>query len=137
MYSPMNIMLVSLRYALHTLSVSRTSKSGNKITGMNDVTARGTASVIQYTDINRTTNPHFDSQKEIMLCNGTIISDMIRPEMKPRNGSSQLSNKYQNFTAYYTHSQIYKYHSLFSLTYICVLCFVKHSKKLINSTCAL
>jgi hypothetical protein len=28
---------------------------------MNDVTARGTASVIQYTDINRTTNPHFDS----------------------------------------------------------------------------
>lgn len=134
MYSPMNIMLVSLRYALHTFSVSRTSKSGNKITGMNDVTARGTASVIQYTDINRTTNPHFDSQKEIRFCNGTIISDMICPEMKPWNRSLQLSDKYQNFTVYYTHSQIHKYHGFFqSHIYLCIM-FVTHQRKLINST---
>jgi hypothetical protein len=69
----MNIMLVSLRYALHTLSVFRISKSGNKITGMNDVTARGTASVIQYTDINITTYPHFASWKEFRLYNGTVM----------------------------------------------------------------
>jgi hypothetical protein len=60
-YSPMNIMLVSFRYALHTFSVSRISRSGNRITGTNDVTAKGTASVIQYMDISMTTYPHFAS----------------------------------------------------------------------------
>jgi hypothetical protein len=41
----------------------------------------------------------------------------------------------RNFTVYYVHSQIHKYRGLFNdIIYICVLCFVKHSWKLTNST---
>ena len=58
---PMNIMVLSLMYNLHTSEVPRIPRSGNRKTGMREVIAMGTASVIQNATMMMTAYAHLPS----------------------------------------------------------------------------
>lgn len=63
MMPPMNISIVSLKYAMQVLSVLSIPSSGKATIGIIDVMGSGIASVTQYNDMTRTTYMHLYSCK--------------------------------------------------------------------------